>query len=66
MKTHLVRENEGKLYFVRYLRIPTTTQDERTWATSRNGGDETEGGHLLQTVGYTRGANGPSETAAQR
>ena len=45
MKTHLVGENERKFDFVRYLGIPTTTQDERTRATSRNGGDETEGRH---------------------
>jgi hypothetical protein len=49
VKTHLVRENEGKFYFVRYLGIPTTSQEERTWATSRNGGDETEGRHCCVT-----------------
>jgi hypothetical protein len=39
VKTHLVGENERKFYFVRYLGIPTTTQDERTLDTSRNGRD---------------------------
>jgi hypothetical protein len=64
VKTHLVRENERKFYFVRYLGIPTTTQDDR--AASRDGGDETEGRHCYRQLVATRGANGASETAFQR
>ena len=66
VKTHLVRENERKFYFVRYLCISTAAQDERTRGTSRNRGDETEGRHCCRRFGYTRGTNGTSETAAQR
>ena len=49
-KTHLVGENERKFDLVRYLGIPTTAQDERTRATSRNGGDETEGRHCCRRL----------------
>lgn len=57
VKTHLVRENEGKFYFVSCFGIPTTTQDERTWGTSRNGRDKTERRHCWTEDGWCQGAS---------
>ena len=44
-RTHLVREDERKFYFVAYFGIPATAQGQRSWGTSSNGGDETECRH---------------------
>jgi hypothetical protein len=60
VKTHLVRENEGKFYFVSCFGIPTTTQDERTWGTSRNGRDKTERRHCWTEDGWCQGGLGNS------
>ena len=50
-KTHLVREDERKFYFVSCFGIPATAQGERTWGTSSNGGDETERRHCWAGAG---------------
>jgi hypothetical protein len=51
VKTHLVREDERKFYFVSCFGIPATAQGERTWGTSSNGGDETERRHCWAGAG---------------